>query len=61
MPFSMLGLDSTLLDNLARLGYTEPTPVQREAIPAVLAGMFALLVLATLAVLKSQDIRRKGG
>ena len=36
--FSELGLDSTLLDNLARLGYTEPTPVQREAIPAVLAG-----------------------
>jgi superfamily II DNA/RNA helicase len=34
----MLGLDSSLLDNLARLGYTEPTPVQREAIPAVLAG-----------------------
>src|SRR5712675_3348156 len=36
--FSVLGLHSTLLDNLARLGYTEPTPVQREAIPAVLAG-----------------------
>jgi superfamily II DNA/RNA helicase len=36
--FSTLGLDSTLLDNLARLGYTEPMPVQREAIPAVLAG-----------------------
>ena len=29
--FSKLGLDSTLLDNLTRLGYTEPTPVQREA------------------------------
>ncbi|HWM41642.1 MAG TPA: DEAD/DEAH box helicase, partial [Burkholderiales bacterium] len=38
MSFSTLGLDSTLLDNLARLGYTEPTPVQRAAIPAVLAG-----------------------
>jgi superfamily II DNA/RNA helicase len=38
MSFSTLGLDSTLLDNLSRLGYTEPTPVQREAIPAVLAG-----------------------
>jgi len=36
--FSMLGLDSSLLDNLARLGYTEPTPVQLAAIPAVLAG-----------------------
>jgi superfamily II DNA/RNA helicase len=38
MTFSKLGLDSTLLDNLARLGYAEPTPVQREAIPAVLTG-----------------------
>ena len=36
--FSLLGLDSTLLDNLARLGYAEPTPVQRAGIPAVLAG-----------------------
>ena len=38
MSFSTLGLHSTLLDNLARLGYAEPTPVQRAAIPAVLAG-----------------------
>jgi superfamily II DNA/RNA helicase len=38
MSFSTLGLDSSLLDNLTRLGYAEPTPVQREAIPAVLAG-----------------------
>ena len=38
MSFSTLGLDSTLLDNVTRLGYTEATPVQREAIPAVLAG-----------------------
>jgi len=38
MGFSTLGLDSSLSDNLARLGYAEPTPVQREAIPAALAG-----------------------
>jgi len=38
MSFSSLGLDSSLTDNLARLGYAGPTPVQREAIPAVLAG-----------------------
>ncbi|TAK84745.1 MAG: DEAD/DEAH box helicase [Betaproteobacteria bacterium] len=38
MSFSTLGLDSSLLDNLARLGYAEPTPVQRAAIPAVIAG-----------------------
>src|SRR5438874_1245346 len=38
MSFSSLGLDSSLLDNLTRLGYAAPTPVQREAIPAALAG-----------------------
>src|SRR5687767_2325028 len=38
MSFSSLGLDPSLLENLARLGYTEPTPVQRAAIPAVIAG-----------------------
>jgi len=38
MSFSSLGLDSSLLDNLARLNYTTPTPVQLAAIPAVLGG-----------------------
>jgi superfamily II DNA/RNA helicase len=38
MSFSTLGLDSSLLDNLARLGYAQATPVQAAAIPAVLAG-----------------------
>lgn len=38
MSFSSLGLDSSLLDSLTRLGYAAPTPVQREAIPAALAG-----------------------
>src|SRR5262245_55066521 len=38
MSFSTLGLDPSLLENLSRLGYAEPTPVQREAIPATLAG-----------------------
>jgi superfamily II DNA/RNA helicase len=38
MSFSSLGLDLSLSATLAALGYTEPTPVQREAIPAVLAG-----------------------
>jgi superfamily II DNA/RNA helicase len=38
MSFSTLGLDPSLLATLAALGYTEPTPVQLEAIPAALAG-----------------------
>ncbi len=38
MSFSSLGLDPSLLATLTALGYTEPTPVQREAIPAAIAG-----------------------
>ncbi len=38
MSFTTLGLDPSLLATLTALGYTEPTPVQREAIPAAIAG-----------------------
>src|SRR5688500_2325258 len=38
MSFATLGLDASLLSTLAALGYAAPTPVQRAAIPAVLAG-----------------------
>ena len=38
MSFSAFGLHPDLLRAVARSGYTEPTPVQREAIPLVLAG-----------------------
>ena len=38
MSFSTLGLHPSLVETLAALGYTEPTAVQRAAIPAVLAG-----------------------
>ncbi len=38
MSFSVLGLTPDLLRVVARQGYTEPTPVQREAIPLVLEG-----------------------
>ena len=38
MSFSVLGLQPDLLRAVARQGYTDPTPVQREAIPLVLAG-----------------------
>jgi ATP-dependent RNA helicase RhlE len=36
--FSGLGLSSGLLQTLAGLGFTAPTPIQAEAIPPVLAG-----------------------
>ena len=38
MSFAHLGLSPDLLRAVADSGYTEPTPVQREAIPFVLAG-----------------------
>ncbi len=36
--FAALGLDEPLLTTLAGLGYEEPTPIQREAIPLLLGG-----------------------
>ena len=45
--FAALGLDPRLVDALAALGYEEPTPVQREAIPPLLAGRDVLGQAAT--------------
>lgn len=36
--FAELGLDPRLVEALAGLGYEEPTPIQREAIPPLLQG-----------------------
>jgi ATP-dependent RNA helicase DeaD len=36
--FAELGLDPRLVDGLRALGYEEPTPIQREAIPPLLQG-----------------------
>ncbi len=38
MPFTQLGLTPELVRAVADQGYIQPTPVQREAIPIVLAG-----------------------
>ena len=38
MSFSALGLRAELLLAVGEQGYTEPTPIQAQAIPAVLAG-----------------------
>jgi len=38
MPFSSLGLRAELLRAISAQGYDEPTPIQAQAIPAVLAG-----------------------
>lgn len=37
--FAALGLKSELLETLAALGYREPTPIQSQAIPHILAGV----------------------
>ncbi|MGH7342770.1 MAG: DEAD/DEAH box helicase, partial [Candidatus Rokuibacteriota bacterium] len=38
MPFSGLGLDPAITRATRELGFTRPTPVQKEAIPPALAG-----------------------
>ena len=67
--FAALGLRSELLDTLVALGYEEPTPIQREAIPAMLTGRDVLGQAATgtgktaafaLPVLERLDGRQAG-
>ena len=38
MPFSKLGLSAPIVKAVADLGYTKPTPIQKESIPAILSG-----------------------
>jgi ATP-dependent RNA helicase DeaD len=45
--FAALGLDPRLVKALESLGYEEPTPIQREAIPPLLAGRDVLGQAAT--------------
>lgn len=45
--FAALGLEASLLASLEALGYEEPTPIQREAIPPLLAGRDLLGQAAT--------------
>lgn len=45
--FASLGLEASLLATLEALGYEEPTPIQREAVPPLLAGRDLLGQAAT--------------
>ena len=45
--FAALGLEASLLATLDALGYEEPTPIQREAVPPLLAGKDLLGQAAT--------------
>jgi ATP-dependent RNA helicase RhlE len=47
MTFDLLGLAPELLRAVAEEGYTEPTPVQRQAIPPILAGRDVLAAAQT--------------
>ena len=47
MSFDTLGLSADILRAVAEEGYTEPTPVQAEAIPLVLAGRDVLAAAQT--------------
>ncbi len=47
MPFSKLGLTDALLKALAEQKYTQPYPIQQEAIPAILAGKDILGIAQT--------------
>ena len=38
MSFDTLGLSAELLRAISEQGYNEPTPIQRKAIPVILAG-----------------------
>ena len=38
MSFQSLGLSKPLLDAIEKQGYTEPYPIQEQAIPAILKG-----------------------
>ncbi|MEO5569226.1 MAG: DEAD/DEAH box helicase [Gemmatimonadaceae bacterium] len=45
--FAELGLDASILESLSTLGYEEPTPIQREAIPVLIRGQDILGQAAT--------------
>jgi ATP-dependent RNA helicase RhlE len=47
MPFASLGLPPTLLNAAQQMGFQKPTPVQEQAIPAVLARRDVLAVSET--------------
>ena len=47
MPFDQLGLAPSLLEAVAAAGYSEPTPIQAKAIPAVLEGQDVLAAAQT--------------
>src|ERR1700679_2764818 len=72
MPFRALGLDAKILKAVQEAGYTEPTPIQTEAIPQIIAGhdligiaqtgtgKTAAFTLPILTKLAAQAVRSRG-
>ena len=44
--FEALGLNATLVQSITDLGFTEPTPIQQQAIPVLLSGTTDFVGLA---------------
>ena len=71
MPFLKLGLSNPIVQAIEELGYTTPTPVQKQAIPIILSGKdliataqtgtgkTAAFVLPLLTLLKKREKREK--
>jgi ATP-dependent RNA helicase RhlE len=72
MPFSALNLGPNILTAVQEAGYTEPTPIQAEAIPQILAGhdligiaqtgtgKTAAFVLPILSLMSNKPAQRPG-
>ena len=70
MPFTKLGLAPNFLRGVQAMGFTEPTPIQLRAIPAVLSGKDLIASAQTgtgktaafaLPILTLLGIHKKGG
>ena len=70
MSFKELGLHTSLTDRCESLGYTEPTPIQKQAIPLVLDGKNVIATAETgtgktaaflLPILQHLEISQKKG
>jgi len=67
MSFQISGLSQAMLDNLGNLGFTEPTPIQQQALPPVLAGQDVIAMARTgsgktaafgIGLVEKLDVRR---
>ena len=58
MPFKTLGLHPLVVQACREMRYTEPTPVQAEAIPAILAGRDLIATAQTVTGVESVNLKK---